>query len=132
MVHIIMMPMFESDGLKHIWPWKQRFNQCPWWHVPPAYIEAFYPEHNPYAGADLFVVVRNPYERIISEYYYTIQDIQTGKNKENGMNDARRFNEVVHTQLSKFLSEMRRRGGGGGVSLERYRDTKCIFRRVDT
>jgi hypothetical protein len=96
------------DGLKHDWPWKPKFNQCPWWHVPPAYIEAFFPEHNPYAGADLFTVVRNPYERTISEYYYAIQDVHQGKNKEDGMNDERKFNDVLNKQLSKFLSEMRR------------------------
>jgi len=34
------------------------------WHTPPAWMNP-----NPYAGARTFTVVRNPYDRIISEYY---------------------------------------------------------------
>jgi hypothetical protein len=96
------------DALKHDWRGTPKFSVCPWWHVPPSYIETFFPEHNPYAGADLFVVVRNPYERVISEYYYIIQDVQKREDKEDGMNDQKVFNKVLNTRLSKFLLIMRR------------------------
>jgi len=39
---------------------------APWWHTPIQYL----PAPNPYADQDVFAVVRNPYERAVSEYYY--------------------------------------------------------------
>ena len=43
----------------------------PVWHYPIQYLNLF-TEENPYKGSgiDLFTVVRNPYDRMISEYYY--------------------------------------------------------------
>jgi hypothetical protein len=39
-----------------------------WWHVPIQYLPN---DHiNPYQNQDLFVVVRNPYQRVLSQYYY--------------------------------------------------------------
>ena len=47
------------------------------WHYPPSIVKDIFEEvnlsdqgFNPYENADLFVVVRDPYERILSEYYY--------------------------------------------------------------
>jgi hypothetical protein len=39
-----------------------------WWHVPPQ----FFPlaGADPYQGAELFAVVRDPYDRMVSEFYY--------------------------------------------------------------
>ena len=41
---------------------------CRYWHLPPQ----LFPIKgiNPYEGADLFAVVRDPYDRLISEFYY--------------------------------------------------------------
>merc|ERR1719277_2862728 len=36
---------------------------CEPWHIPPRYFCK-----NPYAGYDIFAVVRNPYSRMISEF----------------------------------------------------------------
>ena len=50
-------------------PWRDLYIGTAW-HAPPKVINALVPaESNPYQNADLFVVVRNPYDRAISEYY---------------------------------------------------------------
>ena len=43
---------------------------CQPWHAPPYLFDPLPAHLNPYAGSDLFAVVRDPFERIISEYYY--------------------------------------------------------------
>eukprot|EP00927_Polykrikos_kofoidii_P035735 TRINITY_DN30275_c0_g1_i1.p1 TRINITY_DN30275_c0_g1~~TRINITY_DN30275_c0_g1_i1.p1 ORF type:complete len:288 (-),score=18.98 TRINITY_DN30275_c0_g1_i1:257-1120(-) len=43
-------------------PMQGRMKSEPW-HMPPAFFA-----HSPYAGHDVFVVVRNPYTRLISEF----------------------------------------------------------------
>src|SRR6056300_1897534 len=40
------------------------------WHTPPKLLKAYRNKvQYPYDGADLFTVVRNPYSRVLSEYY---------------------------------------------------------------
>lgn len=50
-------------------PWRELYIGTAW-HAPPKVINALVPtQDNPYHDADLFVVVRNPYDRAVSEYY---------------------------------------------------------------
>lgn len=93
-------------SLKYLWPKEPKHNHCPWWHVPPQYFELYDPAINPYAGADLFVVVRNPYDRVISEYYYSSKYIS--KREETWINDLSNLNTYVKSRLSRLSSFMRR------------------------
>ena len=43
---------------------------CPLWHIPPHYFQLPRFPHNPYENAKLFAVVRNPFDRLISEFFY--------------------------------------------------------------
>jgi Sulfotransferase family len=70
--NIVRMSLNETicpeGSLKYNWPKRKKYHSCPWWHLPAQYFEL--QDVNPYEGADLFCVVRNPYERLLSEYYY--------------------------------------------------------------
>jgi hypothetical protein len=64
----------------------------PWWHLPIQY----FPDDpfNPYQNQDLFVVLRNPYQRVVSQYYYRcLRDKQApcyllGSNRGRNSGDA--------------------------------------------
>jgi len=46
-----------------------RNQTCVWRHVPPQYLKGF---HNPYYNKDSFCIVRNPFDRFVSEYIYLV------------------------------------------------------------
>ena len=100
-----------KDSLKYGWPGMKKYSGCPWWHVPPQYFELY--EVNPYAGADLFCVVRNPYDRLISEYFYTGTYIS--KLKAEDVNDERNLNTWVAINIRELIQKMKR----GDVSRNR-------------
>lgn len=67
----------DSPDIPYVAPNFQSYALTSPWHTPPKILrkvvdDALYP----YADADLFAVIRNPYDRIISEYYCPWQGFQ--------------------------------------------------------
>mmetsp|Transcript_7271 Transcript_7271/g.9009 ORF Transcript_7271/g.9009 Transcript_7271/m.9009 type:complete len:334 (+) Transcript_7271:9-1010(+) len=83
------------------------------WHTPPKIIRSHYSANeNPYTEADLFAVVRNPYDRVISEYYCPWTGFQPKFRKntkhEKDPNDPKIMNWWVKdmvTRLEKSLND---------------------------
>ena len=90
--------------LKHWRPSVKTHSRCPWWHLPPQYFELH--DFNPYAGADLFCVVRNPYERLLSEYYYA--GTYLAKKDAEQLNNVNRLNGWVRHNLLDLIVTMKR------------------------
>jgi len=75
------------------------FQDCPLWHVPSQYFDlpnTF--KFNPYKNAKLFVVVRNPFDKIISDYYYTYKVLRKKTPKEK-YNDELFMNQYITRKL---------------------------------
>ncbi|KAL9184494.1 hypothetical protein ACHAXT_012464 [Thalassiosira profunda] len=86
------------------------------WHTPPwAFAShAAYFTKNPYEGADLFTVVRNPYTRVVSEYYCPWAGL--GKDDPDVMNQwiRQKLQGQSHQKLHEQLERFRVSGTGGG------------------
>lgn len=77
------------------WP-EHRFG-APWWHTPIQYLP---PDKKPYNRQDLFAVVRNPYERAVSEYYYYCQ---FRKSECYGIDKHKDTADRMNRKLQQFL-----------------------------
>jgi hypothetical protein len=69
---------------------RNKFETCSIWHVPLKYFEI-----NPYEENILFTIVRNPYERCISEYYCP------WSGNRNKKADVKKFNRWIRNKLTK-------------------------------
>lgn len=60
----------SAPDLPYIAPNYQSYALTSPWHTPPKLLKTYVDEEKyPYNDSDLFVVIRNPYSRILSEYY---------------------------------------------------------------
>ena len=89
--------------------------------MPPQYFELH--DFNPYAGADLFCVVRNPYDRLISEYYFA--GTYLTKTEVEALNIEKNLNSWVEFNLRDLILKMRR----GDISRNRT-GNKIYFRNA--
>jgi hypothetical protein len=71
-------------------------NTCSGWHTPPAYL----PYPNPYEGAEVFCVTRDPTDRLLSEYRYLLS-VKWGDNNPR----LRTAPECSELGLNNFVSQ---------------------------
>jgi hypothetical protein len=101
-MNIIQCPERDDSGYSK-WKEVQPFHGIVWWHLPPSYFFKYAEilPANPYFGSDMFAVVRDPYERLISEYYYQ-QSWLVSADKRLLTQDVRYFNEWIKTKVKTY------------------------------
>lgn len=124
-----------NADLEYIAPNYQSYVKTSPWHTPPKILKTQYSsKQNPYTEADLFAVVRNPYDRVLSEYYCPWTGFQPKFRKntkhEKDPNDPKIMNYWVKnmvTKLEKSLNdymkikpENRPKEQGKGVNEDPY------------
>lgn len=110
------------------------------WHTPPKLLRVYVNESQyPYDDADLFAIIRNPYDRVISEYYCPWLGFQAKYRKDTkhdkDPNDPAVMNQWVQKMIGnlenameEFKSVQRESGGSAakprvqmkGVNEDRY------------
>jgi hypothetical protein len=83
----------------------ERRGAKPLWHTPPAYYPRRPTSHGawPYRGFDLFAVLRNPYTRVLSVYYYQMKLVHKSRHF-TLVNDPATLNAFVQENVQKTLA----------------------------
>eukprot|EP00592_Proboscia_alata_P007029 CAMPEP_0194354538 /NCGR_PEP_ID=MMETSP0174-20130528/2679_1 /TAXON_ID=216777 /ORGANISM="Proboscia alata, Strain PI-D3" /LENGTH=301 /DNA_ID=CAMNT_0039123525 /DNA_START=113 /DNA_END=1018 /DNA_ORIENTATION=+ len=77
------------------------------WHTPPKLLRKYVNESQyPYGDADLFTVIRNPYDRIISEYYCPWLGLQDNTLKKKRQNNPAVMNAWVQNMVTRLDKAM--------------------------
>lgn len=102
--HFINAPYLDCVHKRNYISTKELFIGTPW-HAPPKVLNALLvpPEYkiNPYHNADLFAVVRNPYDRAISEYYCPFFGMENAMINDN----VTVMNEWIQSMIKELESE---------------------------
>jgi hypothetical protein len=103
--------MSWADELFAKWP-KPQWKRQLWWHTPIQYLPILSnstKNKNPYVDQDLFVVVRNPYSRALSEFFYSCKSAATDRKPPeckaaHGPNKLQVVNQAMQERLHIVLS----------------------------
>lgn len=102
----------ENVGLKHNIRWGRFHHEYGWWHElfhrKPDWLKNKY---------DWFTVVRNPYTRMVSEFYCKFTNI-TNKNTK----DVKLFNTIIQNRIKN-----RSQKGDHWSEQHKYIDDKCLI-----
>jgi hypothetical protein len=71
-----------------------------WWHIPPSFFPLM--GTDPYRHADIFVVVRDVKDRLVSEYYYVCRK-KINKTTKTSMEDCNRTRISDPTYLNEWI-----------------------------
>jgi hypothetical protein len=103
--------MSWADELFAKWP-KPQWKRQLWWHTPIQYLPILSnstKNKNPYVDQDLFLVVRNPYSRALSEFFYSCKSAATDRKPPeckaaHGPNKSQVVNQAMQERLHVVLS----------------------------
>jgi Sulfotransferase family. len=101
----------ERPDIPYIAPDYQSYALTSPWHTPPKLLRIYVNESQyPYDNADLFAVIRNPYDRVLSEYYCPWLGFQAKYRKnikhDKDPNDPAIMNQWVQTMIGNLEEAM--------------------------